>query len=267
MRALLLLLAIPAVMWLTQTALLLGTRQPVRLRISPTDLPRRWRGVNRVVTKAALLAAVLLYPLLRGQMPLEYYSRFFPTAAQTWQAAYGAAAAILYLTLLYLAWTLSGNVQFEIRSAPARLLRRWAGAPLAAVLIALAEELLFRGMLLADLLDSFRPAVAVPVGVVCFAAAHYVRSVKRHWTFAGHLALGTLFCLAFLWTQALWLPLGLHAGGVLVLLAVRPVIRYTGPAWLVGASIYPYAGAVGVVALLLLTANIWFAYAPRITPP
>jgi hypothetical protein len=28
----------------------------------------------------------------------------------------------------------------------------------------------------------------------------------------------------------------------------------------VGASIFPYAGAVGIVALLLLTFNIWLSY-------
>ncbi len=43
-------------------------------------------------------------------------------------------------------------------------------------------------------------------------------------------------------------------------MAVRPVVRYTGPAWLVGASIFPYAGAVGIAALVLLTVNMWLVY-------
>ena len=97
-------------------------------------------------------------------------------------------------------------------------------------------------------------------GVFVFAAAHYIRGVKRYWTFFGHLALGTLFCVAFYYTRALWLPLGLHAAGILVLSAARPFIRYTGPAWLVGASIFPYAGAVGIVALLALALNVALSY-------
>jgi len=44
------------------------------------------------------------------------------------------------------------------------------------------------------------------------------------------------------------------------LAGIRPFIRYVGPAWLVGASIFPYAGLVGLVALGLLTANVWIRF-------
>lgn len=173
---------------------------------------------------------------------------------------HGSATAILYLSLLYLAWLTTDNVRFHLRPDRRRLLRRLAGAPFTALFAALVEELLFRGVLLADLLESFDPRVAVPIGVVVFAGAHYIRGVKHYWTFAGHLALGTLFCVAFVCTGALWLSVGLHAGGVLVLMGLRPLVRYSGPAWLVGASIFPYAGVVGVVALVLLTINMWLCY-------
>jgi hypothetical protein len=43
-------------------------------------------------------------------------------------------------------------------------------------------------------------------------------------------------------------------------MGVRPFIRYSGPAWLVGASVFPFAGALGVTALLLLILNVWLAY-------
>jgi hypothetical protein len=36
-------------------------------------------------------------------------------------------------------------------------------------------------------------------------------------------------------------------------MAARPMVRYVGPGWLVGASIFPYAGVPGVAALLLLS--------------
>jgi membrane protease YdiL (CAAX protease family) len=254
-------LMVPIVMWLGQSALLWQARLPLRLRISAADLPRPLKRVNRLVTQAAFAAALLGYPLLRGQSPLTYYLRFFPLGPRPLELLRGAAAAILYLTLLYLAWTVSSNVQFRARHDARQLVRRLAGAPLTAVFIALVEELLFRAVLLAGLLDSFAPRIALPVGILVFAAAHYVRRVKRYWTFPGHVALGTLFCVAFVCAgESLWLPLGLHAGGVLVLMSVRPLIRYTGPGWLVGASIFPYAGVVGIVALMLLTLNIWLSY-------
>ena len=260
MLALGLLALIPVVMWLSQTVLLWRAGLPLRWRIGAADLPRRLKRVNRIVTNLAFAGILVAYPLLRGESPLAYYVGFFPLGGRPLELLHGAAAAVLYLALLYLAWALSDNVRFRVRHSPKRLVQRFAGVPLTAVFAATVEELLFRAMLLAGLLESFEPRVAVPVAVLVFAGAHYIRSVKRYWTVAGHVALGTLFCLAFVYTGALWLSIGLHAGGVLVLMAVRPLIRYSGPAWLVGASIFPYAGVVGVIALDLLTLNIWLCY-------
>ena len=212
------------------------------------------------MTYVALVAVLLGYPLLRGRSPLEYYAGFFPLGGRPGELLHGAAAAILYLALLYLAWVASDNVRFGVRQTFGGLTRRLAGAPLAAALVALVEELIFRAVLLADLLEFFSPFTAIALGAMVFAGAHYVRSVKRYWTAPGHLALGVLLCVAFVCTGALWLPVGLHAGGALVLMATRPLVRYSAPAWLVGASVFPYAGVVGAAALVLLTINIWLCY-------
>ncbi len=261
MLALVCLLAVPAILWIGQSALLLAAGRPLRLRISAEELPRGIRAANRVVTNVAFAAALLGHPLLRGESPVEYYRQFFPLAgARPAEALFGVAASVLYLALLYLAWTVTDNVRFRVRHTAGRLLRRLAGVPPTAVLVAVVEELLFRGMLLAGLLETLDARVALPIGVAAFAGAHYIRPVKRYWTFPGHVALGILLCTAFVLTKALWLSIGLHAGGVLVLMGVRPLIRYTGPAWLVGASIYPYAGVVGVAGLLLLTLNLWLHF-------
>lgn len=260
MRALLLLALVPVLMWLTQSALLWCAGRPLRLRISGADLPERFKRINRVATKAVFVVVLAVYPLLRGESPMDFYPPFLPLGTPMLSMIYGSAAAVLYLTLLYLAWALTDNVRFQIRHEPGRLWRRLAGVPFTAVFVALAEELLFRAVLLHDLLESMDVWLALPIGIFVFAAAHYVRGVKRYWTFPGHLALGALFCVAFYCTRTLWLPIGLHAGGVLVLMGARPMIRYTGPAWLVGASIFPYAGLVGIVALGLLTLNIWLQF-------
>ncbi|MGD8450926.1 MAG: CPBP family intramembrane metalloprotease [Phycisphaerae bacterium] len=261
MWALGLLVLVPAAMWLGQTLLLWRAGLPLRGKIGGNDLPRWLRTANRVIANVVLAAAVLVYPLLRGASPVTYYARFLPLGERPAELAHGAAAAVLYLALLYLAWLLTGNVEFRMRHGAGRLLRRLAGVPGTAVLAALVEELLFRAMLLGELIDSCPTAVAVGIGALVFAGAHYVRSVKRYWTFPGHVALGLLLCVAFVATGgSLWLSMGLHGGGVLVLMTVRPLIRYTGPGWLVGASIFPYAGVVGVIALGLLTINMWLAY-------
>jgi membrane protease YdiL (CAAX protease family) len=260
MLALGLLLLTPILMWLGQSVALRAAGLPLRLSLGMADLPASVRRANRTITKVVFAAVLVIYPLLRGQNPLLYFARFFPPGSRPLELLHGAAAGVLYLALLYLAWMITDNVRFGARHDLRRLAVRLAGVPFTALLIALVEELLFRGVVLADLLRTCNPSVALPAGIAAFAAAHYVRRVKRYWTFPGHLALGTLLCLAFFWTRALWLPIGLHAGGVLVLMAARPLIRYRGPAWLVGASIFPYAGSVGIVALLLLTLNIWLLY-------
>ena len=260
MRALGLLALVPVVMWLSQSVLLRWAGLPLRARISAADLPRQLKGVNRAVTNAIFVAVLLSYPWLRGQSPWTYYADLFPLGERPRELLHGAAAAVLYLVLLYLAWVATDQLRFRVRHDSKRLARRLVGVPLTAFLVALVEELLFRAMLLADLLESFDPLFAVVIGAVVFAGAHYVRTVKRYWTIIGHLALGALLCVAFLCTGALWLSVGLHAGGVLLLMGSRPFVRYTGPAWLVGASIFPYAGLVGVGALVLLTINMWLCY-------
>lgn len=255
MLALVVLLAVPIIMWIAQTVLLRAGGRPVRWRLSAAGLPPHLRQLNRVITNVALALGVLVFPLLRGEEPLEYYARYLP-AADWPHAVLGLGAAMLYLSLLYLAWVVTDQVRFRVRHQTSRLVRKLALVPLTAVLVALIEELIFRAMLLADLLRTLDAWVAVPLGALLFAGAHYVRSVKRYWTFPGHLMLGLLLCTAFVLTGNVWLALGLHAGGVVMLMGTRPLIRYHGPPWLVGASIFPYAGVVGIAALALLTANL-----------
>lgn len=257
MQALLLLLAVPVVMWCVQSAALIATGERVRWRISDPELPSRIKRLNRVLTYVAIVALLACYPLWRGAAPLNYYARFFPGGGEYAEGLLGLGLSVGYLSLLYAIWWGFGLVAFERRDPPARLLRRMATVPLTAVLAALFEELLFRAVVLEDLLRSLPTAAAVGVGAVVFAAAHYVRSVKRYWTFPGHVLLGVLLCFALVWTGSLWLPVGLHAGGILVLMGVRPLVRYVGPAWLVGASVYPYAGVAGMAALILLIMHLW----------
>ena len=201
---------------------------------------------------------LVLYPILRGGSPLSYYRGFFPLNGRASELSMGVAAALIYLGLLYASWLFTDNLYLRPLSDARRLGSRLAAVPLSAVVGAGVEELLFRAMLLAGLMESFKTPVAVVMGTVLFAGAHYVRRVKRYWTFPGHLAVGMLLCVAFACTHALWLPLGLHAGGILIIMGLRPLVRYVGPAWLVGASIFPYAGVVGVIGLSILTFNMWF---------
>jgi membrane protease YdiL (CAAX protease family) len=115
---------------------------------------------------------------------------------------------------------------------------------------------------MADLQRSWpaHPWAAVVGSTVIFALAHYVRKVKRKWTFVGHVMLGLMLSVAFHETGNLWLATGLHAGGNFMILGARPLMTNKGPAWLSGASIFPYAGAIGVAGLGILTAFVMTHY-------
>lgn len=254
MTALLLLLLVPVVMWGAQAVLLKAQRAPIRWRIDLSDAPRGARTVSRAVTQLCLAAVIVACPLLRGESVWSCYGRFLPGQAAP-QLLEGAAASVFFLCVLFGAWLAGGQLQIDVHQSRNRWIRRLALLLPTAMFGAFVEELLFRGVLLADLLRSFpdSAAAAAALSALIFAAAHYVRRVKRRWTFPGHLMLGLLLGVAFIRTQFLWLPIGLHAGGMVMIMGGRPFFRYRGPAWLTGASIFPFAGVAGLAGLAILT--------------
>lgn len=258
MTALGLLLCVPVIMWLVQSALLRCAGLPLRWTIDAGDAPRFVRTGGRIATQTCLVALILCYPLCVGEMPWPYYSHLFPWTASARSGAHGAAAASLCLSVLYLAWILAGSVEVRVHQSRRRWQRRLLLLVPTACFGAMVEEMLFRGVLMADLLRTeLSGSAAVLITAIVFAIAHYVRSVKRKWTLFGHIALGIVLSIAFLRTGNLWLPAGLHAGGILLIMGMRPFIRYRGPTWLTGASIYPFAGAAGIAGLGTLTAYVW----------
>lgn len=260
MLAIGLLLLVPILMWAGQSLMLLAAGQPIRWRISSSGLSKRLKSVNRIITNSSLAAVLVAFPLLKGESVIAYYSALFPLGRASLQALHGFAAVAIYLASLYLGWMITDNIRFGIRHRPGDLVSRLAVIPFSAILGSTIEELMFRAVVLASLLDSFSVPVAVVIGSIIFAGAHYVRRVKRYWTFPGHVALGVLLCVCFACTRNLWLPLGVHAGGIFMIMGARPLMRYVGPTWLVGASIFPYAGIPGIMGLSILTVNLWLLY-------
>jgi membrane protease YdiL (CAAX protease family) len=249
------LLAVPVILWTVQTAFLVVLGLPVRWRIDSRGAPRVLRSAGRISTQACLLIALCLYPVLTGRPIVGYYASLLPATATRWHFVQGVAAAVLCLSLLFLAWVVSGRIQVLLHHSRRKCVRRMALLVPTAFFGAFVEELFFRGVIMADLLRTgvLSPMLVLILNSLVFAAAHYVRGVKRRWTFAGHFFLGFLLSLAFFRTGRLWLPCGLHVGGILAIMGTRPFFRYQGPAWLTGASIFPFAGVVGVAGLAVLT--------------
>lgn len=260
MTALILIALAPIAMWVVQSALLVRCGMPLRWRIDADGAPPIVRTGGRIATQVILLAVILGYPVLKGHSPLAYYGSLLPWAENS-QFARGAAASSLFLCALFLAWIATDLLRVDVHHSRRKWMRRLILLPATALFGAFVEELLFRGVVMADIMESGlfsdTPWFAIAISTLVFTVAHYIRAVKRRWTVGGHLALGVLLSVAFLRTRSLWLPAGLHAGGILLIMGIRPFVRYRGPAWLVGASIFPFAGVAGIVGLCIMTAYVW----------
>jgi membrane protease YdiL (CAAX protease family) len=240
-------------MWFVQTALLRAAGTPVRWRIDSREAPPSVRIAGRITTQVCLIAVIAAYPLIRGRPVFSYYEALLPRGPSTRHFIQGAAAAILCLALLYLVWIETQRVQVKSRLSRKKCLKRLTLLIPTAIFGAAVEEVLFRGVVMADLMRTTLPDwLIVAASALVFAVAHYVRAVKRKWTFPGHLALGIVLSLAFLRTGTLWLSTGLHAGGIFMIMGTRPFFWYKGPRWITGESIFPFAGAIGMLGLLVL---------------
>ena len=76
----------------------------------------------------------------------------------------------------------------------------------------------------------------------------------------GLAVLGLWLGVAFYKTNALWLPMGLHSGGILAIGVHRCFTNYRGPAMLVGTQTFPIAGLISIVIMLIGSAVTWFLF-------
>jgi membrane protease YdiL (CAAX protease family) len=176
---------------------------------------------------------------------------------RNWLLAWGLGVAGV-TTLYGLQWGL-GWVRW---SGNALSLRAIAEGFAVALLVGLAEELVFRGWLLFELEQDYAPRVALGMNALLFAGSHYIRPlavILETWPqFFGLLLLG----LTLVWARrsplrpgiprltALALPAGLHSGLVWAYyqVDVRDLVISTQrvPEWLIGVGGNPLAGALGI---------------------
>jgi uncharacterized protein len=192
--------------------------------------------------------------------------------------ALGSALGLLSLASAALVASAGG---FRFSFAPAGLgpafLKTFFGALVVYVLLAAAEEVVFRGYPLQTLMRSHPVLVAALPGSVLFAAIHLTNpNVPRDYRLAfmfGNTVLAGLWLAVGYWrTRSLWLPLGLHwawnwaMGSVLGLpvsgitaLNRAPLARAEtfGPDWLTGGAYGIEGGAACTLALVASTLFVW----------
>jgi len=140
------------------------------------------------------------------------------------------------------------------------------------VLFALAaanEEALFRGYPFQRLAEAITPVGAIVVDSAFFGLVHFANP-HRTWISTLNTALvGVPFCIAYLRTRSLWMPIGIHliwnylmgfflglpVSGLTVTAAVFTA-RVRGPIWLTGGPYGPEGGLVATGAILIATAYL-----------
>ncbi len=238
---------------------------------------------------AQVTAIVLLVPLLFW-LNIRRVSEFgLEKNSRGWRdAVAGLVLGLGPVVLLGLGYLWTGVYRMQADPEPWKIFRI-AGT---AVVVAVIEEFLFRGVALGLAARSFgRWAAAVAVSLV-FAAVHFLKPAKEvdpvvHWWtgfaqiprilesapppgllafgFASLFVGGLILALAALGTRSLWLPIGIHAGWILgqqgvqwlaqpVSKSFKPFFPWVGPNVVSGAV---PTGLVPLFVLLLSGAGVW----------
>src|SRR5262249_55045141 len=160
---------------------------------------------------------LFVFPLLIGENPLEYHrTRLQPANPMLLLGIMGAA----FLTMLpaFLIEVGAGWVDVVPRYRFLTTAKKVGRSLLTPLPLALVEEALFRGILLAQLLvvmpGAVQRIVAVVLSAALFASVHFFRPQRRVFLPAvGLFGLGIILGLAYVVAgNAYWLPAAIHAG-------------------------------------------------------
>lgn len=129
------------------------------------------------------------------------------------------------------------------------------------ILVALFEEILFRGVLFRIIEQSLGSSLALALGGLIFAVTHMPNDHSTLLTFVITALAGVMFCAAYMATRRLWLAVGIHFVWNFMSEAVfsLPVSghpakgvlqgRLSGPEWLSGGA-YGIEGSVAALAII-----------------
>jgi hypothetical protein len=140
------------------------------------------------------------------------------------------------------------------------------------VVAAAKEEVIFRGYAFQRLAEAITPVGAIAVTSAFFGLAHFANPHRTWISTLNTTLVGIPFCIAYLRTRSLWLPIGIHfvwnfLQGFLFGLPVSGIVfsatvltaRVQGPAWLTGGNYGPEGGLLATPAILLGIAYLTFS--------
>ena len=229
----------------------------------------------------SLLVTVVLFSALalRKVVGLDPRLVMFPLHADWWKnLLYGCLLAAAMMALLFVVevtagWLVVEGWNWQETSMNAWLRKLWL-AMLVNVLVAVAEETMFRGYLLTGLDKAWGKWIGLIATAILFSLPHLtvMGAQETNWLlFTVLLALpGLLLGWTFLQSRSLWLPVGIHFAWNLMqddvfnLLGrdvpslIGAVTRQQGPEYFVGTSYGIEVGLAGIAGVVLVWLGVWF---------
>ena len=170
----------------------------------------------------------------------------------------GLALGLAIVALLFSLQGALGWLKWQID--PTQIPALVGEGALLGIAVGIAEELLFRGWLLDEMERDWLPSRAVWGSATVFAVLHFLKPLdvilQTLPQFLGLLLLGVVLACAKQRTRQLGLAIGLHSGLVwgYYLVDVGDWVVYGDriSPWVTGINNNPLAGAIGIVALVML---------------
>lgn len=259
-----------AVLMLGQTAILRASGEPLQWTFGAhSNHPKSLKLALKVLLQATMIGSIFLFPLLAGRSVGAYYGPIFP-ASKAIHFLWGELIAVSLLPLIFCIELAAGWIALTRRYTPQKAWAKSLLSGLSSLTVVAVEEPIFRGIVLQYLLYAAPPAaaaalvmplpLALVLGAALFSAAHFIRKVSTYWPAVGLAVLGLWLGVAYYKTGSLWLSMGLHSGGILVIGVHRCFTRYSGPPWLIGTQAFPIAGVISMGVMLVGTALTWFLF-------
>lgn len=205
---------------------------------------------SRVFDRVILLVVLVLIWIYRKQLNVRPVLESIRIRGRWHNFFFGFVLAIVMSALLLPIIIGAGDLVWQIRDSGYYLSKVWK-VVLGALLTAIIEEFLFRGIILTELISRLKAWIAVVITTTLYAVVHFVAPVKS-WVYTGwslgsgfsylgavfsnmfsiaHLApfcglflVGIVLAISKIKTNSLILSIGLHAGWIM---AVKSVFYLT----------------------------------------
>lgn len=247
------------VLWAAQSLALLHVGEPLTWPLQYTTRSPVVRMTSQVMIQVVWLIILVGTPLALGTSPLVALQQAFPLPVPWREMAIAFLILAVPSCVGYALYIRAGWLRMEPKFD--RASRRWklCARFLTPLPLATLEEAVFRGILLEQFLRSLPNTyayvlLAIIVSSAIFAAVHFIKPPRGKPVLQGmyaYFTAGCLFGIAYVvGGRNLWLPVVLHATGILIIEVMRLYTVHQAPRWLAGFSEGPHSGLTGTIVVL-----------------